>query len=562
MAIIGIDLGTTNSLVALWKNGKPIMIPNANGTHLTPSVVSVDEDGTILVGESAKERLITFPNQTASCFKRTMGQKRFYQLGEKIFNSVELSSIILKSLKTDAEKFLNEEIEEAVISVPAYFNQNQRKATKDAAKLAGLKVERLVSEPTAAALCHGVQNKEEFSTVMVLDLGGGTFDVSLLELFDGVVDVKAVSGDNHLGGEDFTRLIANWFLSENEIAEKLKPEEMSKLIKISENAKKIVTDIEEQPGFCEMKITISEKEYKKVLTYKTFQEITKTLMAKMIVPIKKVLSDASIKIDDIDGVILMGGATRMKIVRDFANDVFGKKVITSYNPDETVALGASILGAMKANDFELKETVLTDICPFTLGTVVAVDDFSSEVMFSPIIERNSPVPISVMKEYYTSYLGQNRVDVKIYQGESLNPDENLKLGVLEADVPKNDNEHEKINIRFTYDINGLLEVEVTTSDGEKKSLLLNQNDSDLSEQEIKEAQKKMQSLKILPWEESQNRLLLERGNRLFAEHLGEIREQISKAIYDFKIALKSQNPERIKQVYFSVKSFFDKIEEL
>lgn len=564
MAIIGIDLGTTNSLAALWKNGKPIIIPNATGSTLTPSVVSIDDDdddddGTILVGEAAKERLITFPNQTANCFKRTMGQKRFYKIGNKTFNSVELSSIVLKSLKEDAERFLNEEVEEAVISVPAYFNQNQRKATKDAAKLAGLKVERLVSEPTAAALCHGIQNKEDFSTVMVLDLGGGTFDVSLLELFDGVIDVKAVSGDNHLGGEDFTRHIANWFLKENEIVTTLKPEEMSKLIKLSEIAKRIVTDINEQPGFYEMKITISEIEYKKVLTYNIFQEITKNLMSKMIVPIKKVLSDSSIKINEIDGVILMGGATRMKNVRDFADEVFGKKVITSYNPDETVALGASILAAMKANNFDLKETVLTDICPFTLGTSVIA---GRDLVFSPIIERNSPIPISVIHDYYAASLGQTKVDVDIYQGESLNLNDNLKLGVFEIPIPENYEQHEKISIRFTYDINGLLEVEVTNSKNEKKSLLINQNDSDLTEDEIKDARKKMEALKILPWEESKNRLLLERGNRLFAEHLGKTREAITRIMLMFKEALESQNPERIKKAYIETKNFFDSLETL
>ena len=561
MAIIGIDLGTTNSLAALWRNGEPTIIPNANGGRLTPSVVSVDDDGTILVGDAAKERLITSPDKTASCFKRTMGQRRFYMLGDKAFNSVELSSLILKSLKTDAEKFLNEEIEEAVISVPAYFNQNQRKATKDAAKLAGLKVERLVSEPTAAALCHGVQNKDDFSTVMVLDLGGGTFDVSLLELFDGVVDVKAVSGDNMLGGEDFTRQIATWFLEECGIKENPTPEELNRLVKLSENAKRTVTDEDDQPGFFVMKIEIGGKEHKQVLTYEKFSEICKSFMSRMIVPIKKVLRDTEMKAGDIDGVILMGGATRMKNVRDFAKDVFGEKVITSYNPDETVGLGAAILAAMKANDFDLQETVLTDICPFTLG-IAATMNASEEPSFSPIIERNSPVPISIVKKYSTVVPGQTKVNVKVYQGESFDLDKNLRLGVLEVPVPHNLSSTEEISVRFTYDINGLLEIETTTSDGIKKSMMLNQNNADLSEEEIALAQKKMQSLKILPWEESVNKLLLERGKRLFSENLGEVREKIALAIEDFKKALDSQNPDRIKTVRNAVKTFFDKIDDI
>lgn len=565
MAIIGIDLGTTNSLVAVWKNGAARIIPNALGKSLTPSAVSVLEDGTLLVGQSAKERCITTPQSTALTFKRTMGQKFFYQLNDKNFTSTELSAIVLASLKRDAEQYLGEEVTEAVISVPAYFNQHQRKATKEAGRIAGLKVERLVSEPTAAALCYGINEKPDMNNALVLDLGGGTFDVSVLEFFEGIIDVKAVSGDNHLGGEDFTHAVAAWFLYANGITQKLSVEENAALNKASEIAKYAVSD-RINPHDTNISVTIAGKSYSSVLTPALFKEITADLLERIKKPIKKALLDAGLKSREIDAVILMGGATRMSIVTDFAQSVFGQRVITSYNPDETVALGAAVIAALKEHNQALKETVLTDICPFTLST----DSISGEtnnlkakpdIICVPLIERNTPVPVSIVKRFYTVRKGQTKVNVGVFQGESLKPEENVNLGTLEVAVPENYDDYEDIDIRFTYDINGLLEVEVkVVSTGDTKKLLINQAGSDLTEDEIKAAQEKMNELKILPWEEEENRAILERGMRLYEETIGNVREQVAMLINQFEAALNTQNAEIIRKTATMLTKFFDSIE--
>lgn len=565
MAVIGIDLGTTNSLAAIWKNGEAVIIPNSNGSSLTPSVVSVLDDSTVLVGQSAKERLITHPKETASCFKRTMGQKYFYDLGDKVFSSVELSALVLKNLKQDAEKFLGEEVEEAVISVPAYFNQHQRKATVNAAKYAGLKVERLVSEPTAAALCHGIQNAEGMSTALVLDLGGGTFDVSLLELFDGVIDVKAVSGDNQLGGEDYTRAIAAWFLSVNDLVDKLSPEDMSKVMKLSEIAKRNVSADENASTV--ISTTLLGKEINSTLTYKTFQTITADLQNRVLKPIKKVLKDAEITREDVDAVILMGGATRMVNFFDYAVEIFGNKIISGYNPDETVARGAAVLAAMKQHDAAFKETVLTDVCPFSLGVEAydeSADIFSDttkrSTAFSPIIERNTPVPVSIKKMYSSMFPGQKSVEINVYQGESLTLSEDLFLGKLKVPLSKS-KEIEEISIRFTYDINGLLEVEATTlSDNKTSKLFLNNQNVDMTEEEIENVFSNLESIKIAPWKKQENLAIIERAKRLFEETVGEKRELVDEALSKFNKALSTQNPATIKNVAEEVTKFFDSIE--
>ena len=561
MAVIGIDLGTTNSLAAIWKDGVARIIPNALGKSLTPSAVSISDDGTVLVGQSAKERFITNPKDTATCFKRTMGQKFFYQLKDKNFTSIELSSLVLSNLKRDAEQFLGESVTEAVISVPAYFNQHQRKATKEAGRLAGLKVERLVSEPTAAALCYGINEKPDMNNALVLDLGGGTFDVSVLEFFEGVIDVKAVSGDNHLGGEDFTHAVAAWFMVVNGLQKPLTAEENAQINKAAEIAKYSVTD-RLNPHDANISVSVAGKMYSSLLTPAIFKEITSDLLERLKKPIKNALSDAGLKAREIDAVILMGGATRMNVVTEFAQSVFGERVITSYNPDETVALGAAVLAALKEHNSQLKETLLTDICPFTLSTEVSIESQSSECICSPLIERNTPVPVSIVKHFCTSRLGQTCVDVGVFQGESLKPEENVNLGHLEVAVPANFNEHETIAIRFTYDINGLLEVEVTVlSTGSVKKLLINQGGSDMSEEEIKAAQEKMNELKVLPWEEEENRALLERGMRLYEETIGAVREKVSYLISQFESVLSAQNPAQIREMSAKLKEFFDSIEE-
>ncbi|MCH5138840.1 molecular chaperone HscC, partial [Clostridiaceae bacterium UIB06] len=367
MTTIGIDLGTTNSLVAYWTDKGPVIIPNVLNSNITPSVVSIDENGEILVGQIAKERLISHPHMTAASFKRYMGTEKTFKLGKYSFTPQELSSFVLKSLKADAEAFLGEEVVDAVISVPAYFNDAQRKATKRAAELAGLRVERLISEPTAAAISYGLHNEESETQFLVFDLGGGTFDVSILELFEGVMEVKSIAGDNFLGGEDFTNLLAAYFLRENNIEiEDLDYKERSAIHKQAELCKLALS--QGQSG--KMSLVIKNENCEVSINREEFEKISNELLLKLRRPIERALNDASLSPDELDAVILIGGSTRMPVVKSAVGKMFGKLPYSNINPDEAVALGSAIQAALKDRNEALKEIILTDVCPYTLGTDV------------------------------------------------------------------------------------------------------------------------------------------------------------------------------------------------
>ncbi|WP_317951273.1 molecular chaperone HscC, partial [Rossellomorea marisflavi] len=308
MTTIGIDLGTSNSLVSYWTEDGPALIPNVLGSHLTPSIISVDESGEILVGQVAKERLITHPQLTVAAFKRHMGTQKAYKLGTYTLSPVELSSFVLQSLKRDAESHLGEDVSKAVISVPAYFNDKQRKATKQAAEMAGMQVERLISEPTAAAIAYGFHQEEEDTKFLVFDLGGGTFDVSILELFEGVMEVKSVAGDNFLGGEDFTSILMNAFLqSEGLKAEELDSQKLSILFKQAEECKKALSGNGQS---CTMTLKASGRVREMEVDRKRFEKLCQPLMLKLRKPIERALRDADLMVDEIDAIILIGGATR------------------------------------------------------------------------------------------------------------------------------------------------------------------------------------------------------------------------------------------------------------
>ncbi|MDD6070131.1 MAG: molecular chaperone HscC, partial [Clostridiales bacterium] len=364
--IIGIDLGTTNSLAAYYTEDGPKIIPNRLGKNLTPSVVSVDEDGQVFVGETAKERMLLYPESSAAVFKRSMGSEKVFELSGRKFLPEELSALILKALKEDAECFLQEEVTEAVISVPAYFNDERRKATKRAGELAGLKVERIISEPTAAAIAYGLYQNRENGKFLVFDLGGGTFDVSILELFDSIIEVRAVAGDNYLGGEDFTRVIEQIFFDKNPEIDKecLTEKELRHISKQAEKCK---------IGFGENRISsmtcrIGENNYEMNLSIDEYEAKCDELLDKIRQPIKRSLSDANVRLRDINRVVMVGGATKLSFIRKFVGKLFHNLPDTSINPDEAVALGAAVQGAMKERKDSIKEVILTDVCPFTLGT--------------------------------------------------------------------------------------------------------------------------------------------------------------------------------------------------
>lgn len=536
--IVGIDLGTTNSLVAYFTEEGPKIIPNRLGKNLTPSVVSVDEEGNVYVGETARERMSLYPDSVAQTFKRSMGTEREYVLSGKKYKPEELSSMVLRQLKEDAETFLGEEVTEAVISVPAYFDDKRRKATKRAGELAGLKVERMISEPTAAAVAYGLYDKTQDTRFLVFDLGGGTFDVSILELYHNILEVRAVAGDNYLGGEDFTEVMAKLFLQKSKLQlQDLNEKEQVRLYRQAEKAKRAISDGAEVT----MSFLYKEETREEKITYKEYEEACEELLQKIREPVKKSLADAGLKLGDIDEVLLIGGATRLSIVRDFLIRLFRKFPDTKMNPDETVALGAAVQAAMKERREEVKEVILTDVCSFTLGTEVVVEYEEGKFengRFCPIIERNTVIPASHTERLYTASNNQEKVRVRVLQGESRFARNNLYLGEIEVKVPKGPKGQEAVDVTYTYDINSLLEVEVkVVSTGISEKMIIKGQDNQMTDEEIKKRMEELAYLKIQPRDYEENRLVLLRAERMYEESLGDRRKKLDHYITAFEAAL-------------------------
>ncbi|MEK4475653.1 molecular chaperone HscC [Paenibacillus sp. FSL R7-0048] len=547
MRTIGIDLGTTYSLAAYWDGSQAVIIPNVLGEHVTPSIVSVDAGGEVLVGRIAQERLITHPQLTASTFKRFMGSAKKYTLGTMTFTPEELSSFVLRSLKEDAENHLGESVTKAIISVPAYFNDVQRKATKKAAELAGLQVERLISEPTAAALAYGLHQNQETS-FLVFDLGGGTFDVSILELFEGVMDVKSIAGDNYLGGEDFTEILVAYFIQKNKLdAESLTPITRSMLYKQAEQSKRILGT----ESAATMRIVIKKEEYMLTIERSELEQLVQPLLIRLRQPIERALRDASLQPSDLDGIVMIGGATKMPLIKQIISRMFGKMPYANISPDETVALGAAVQVALKQRDQALDEMILTDVCPYTLGTSVLRRGSSGQTSsghYFPIIERNTPIPVSRVERLYTAADNQKIISVDVYQGESPRVENNLFLGEMEFQIPQAPRGEESIDVRYTYDVNGILEVEVTTvSTGQKHQMIIEQNAGAMTKKQIEARLLELRSIKIHPRERTENRLLLARGERLYEEVLGDQRKFIAQCLKVFEDALYTQNEKVIEK---------------
>ena len=560
--IVGIDLGTTNSLVAYFTEEGPKIIPNRLGKNITPSVVSVDEEGNVYVGETARERMSLYPDSVAMTFKRSMGTDRDYVLSGKKFKAEELSAMVLRALKEDAESYLGEEVTEAVISVPAYFDDKRRKATKRAGELAGLKVERMISEPTAAAVAYGLYDKTKDTRFLVFDLGGGTFDVSILELYHNILEVRAVAGDNYLGGEDFTQVMEKMFLQKAKLQlQNLSEKEQVRLRRNAEKAKCTISEKE--------KITISllckEETKEAEITYKEYADACEDLLMKIREPVKKSLADAGLKLGDIDEILLIGGATRLGVVRDFLIHLFRKFPDTTLNPDETVALGAAIQAAMKERREEVKEVILTDVCSFTLGTEVVVEYEEGKFedgRFCPIIERNTVIPASHTERLYTVRDNQEKVRVRVLQGESRFARNNLYLGELEIKVPKAPKGQESIDVTYTYDINSLLEVEVkVVSTGVTQKMIIKGQDNQMTDEEIAKRMEELAYLKIQPRDYEENRLVLLRAERMYEESLGERRQKLDRYITAFEAALKRGEHDEIRELREELNDFLEEEDE-
>lgn len=548
--IVGIDLGTTNSLVGIWRGGDAVLIPNALGHKLTPSAVGLGDDGSILVGLPARERLSTHPALTATAFKRYMGTDRLLRLGDKgSYRPEELSALVLRSLKSDAEAFLGQPVDEAIITVPAYFNDVQRKATKAAGALAGLKVERLLTEPTAAALAYGIDAQVDDELLLVVDLGGGTFDVSLLHRFEGIMEVRATAGDSWLGGEDFVDAIVAAFRARAGAS-------VGSLSLAAEAALRRQAELAKRKLSTTDGATISlvhdGKPIEWTLGRDEFEVICEPLLLRLRGPIERALRDARVDPDSLSRIILAGGASQMPIFRRLIARLFRRLPIHLINPEEVVARGAAVRAGMIERGAGLEEMRMTDVAPFTLGIETSVRNSGrandhSYGIFLPIIERNTVIPASRSHVVTTIDDNQRAMVLKAFQGESRLVKDNVLLGELTLALPPGPAGRESVDVRFTYDSSGLLEVQATAlSTGLVKKVLIEGNPGVMSSDEIERRLAELEKLKLHPREDAENRALVARAERLFEEHLGDARAAVGDALTTFTAALDRQNPDEIR----------------
>ncbi|MDE6953044.1 MAG: Hsp70 family protein [Erysipelotrichales bacterium] len=551
MAIIGIDLGTTNSLVSVFKDGKSILIPNQFGEVLTPSVVSV-ENGKVVVGKIAKERLITHTENTVAAFKVFMGSDKIYHIDAHDYTPIELSAMIIKQLVEDAKNYLQEDIQEAVISVPAYFNDMKRVATKQAGELAGIKVDRIINEPSAAALSARI-HQSNFETLLVFDLGGGTLDVSIVDCFEDVVEIIAISGDNHLGGEDFNRTIEDYFITTYSIPP-LSQKDRSILLRNIEEMKKELSEKESS----ERRIYLSSGMCHAYLSRDILLKICEKLLFRMKSVIKKALVDAHLNVSDIERLIMVGGSSRLIVVQEYLEYLFHKQPEVDEQVDYLVGLGCGYVAGIKERNEDIKDKVLTDICPFSLG----IDTYnygSKDLLYSIIIERNTTLPCSCHELYTTIRHGQKKVEFKIYQGEDVIAKNNHCLGEMSINVPKNVAGAECIDVCFTYDINGILDVEVTSlSTQEKIHSVFTSHENILSQEEIEVKLKELEQLKKKE-EDLELIYLYEKACRIFQESVGEKRKDAGIIIEEINRLKKAK---KMIELTKSKRNIMKKLEQL
>jgi len=503
MSIVGIDLGTTNSLVAHMEGARPQIIPNRQGKRLTPSVVGLDKTGALHVGETAKNQLVSMPERTVAEVKRLMGSGEKVRLGDRTYTPQEVSALVLKSLKEDAERQLGGAVEEAVITVPAYFTDAQRQATKDAGELAGFKVERILNEPTAAALAYGLDHLDREQFVLVYDLGGGTFDVSVLEMFEGVLDVKASAGNNRLGGADFDAAVVSWLAAEIEREHRLNVRgdlrAMARLKAAAEQAKVELSTVNVTQvllpflgvrGADPVSVELDLSRLK-------LEELLGDLVRSTLVPVDRALKDAKLEKKAITEIVLVGGSSRVPLVRRTIEEYFGHPARSGVNPDEAIALGAAVQAGLKSGAIKSQYGIMiTDVCPFTLGVEVMGRSGGGERvsgLFSPIIPRNSTVPISRTETYSTTTDNQRQVEIRVYQGEERLVRNNTFLDAYSVDgVPPAPMGSEHVAVTFTYDVNGILNVKTKiVSTGKEALLVVDKSAQRMSPKEREEARARL-----------------------------------------------------------------------
>lgn len=556
--IIGIDLGTTNSCVAVLEGGQPVVIPNTEGIRTTPSIVAFSKSGERLVGEQAKRQAVTNVSRTVSSVKRQMGTDKRVKIDGKKYSPQEISAMILQKLKKDAEEYLGETVERAVITVPAYFSDAQRQATKDAGKIAGLKVERIINEPTAAALAYGL-DKSVAQKIMVYDLGGGTFDVSVIEIGDGVVEVLATSGDNRLGGDDFDARIVDYLvkefksqegidLSKDQVAIQRVMEEAEKAKKELSSAMVVqinlpfITTTKEGPKHMDLSLTRAK-----------FQELTFDLIERTSGPVNQALSDAGIAASELNMVLLVGGSTRMPAVGEKVKQMIGKEPSRNLNPDECVALGASIQGGKIAGESGLNEILLMDVTPLSLSIETAGG------MATRLIERNSTIPTRYSQVFTTAANFQTSVDIKVLQGERAMARDNQVIGNFRLKgIKRAMRGIPQIEVTFDIDVNGILNVSAKDlGTGKEQSITITAS-SNLSDADIEKA---MEDAKIYEAQDQEKKdaievyneaeALLYKGEQMLSEKKKELdkeqKSQLKTAISGLKKSMRKVKPETMTE---------------
>ena len=519
------------------------------------------EDGKLIVGQPAKDRLITHPERTVSSFKKDMGTGRSWKPGEKSFLPEELSSLVIRSIVEDAQNYLGEEIEEAVISVPAYFHDEQRVAVKRAGALAGIHVERIVNEPSAAALASYFTANEE-QNMLVFDFGGGTLDVSLVDCFDTMVEIVSVAGNNRLGGDDFDRLIAEHFLREHGVArQQLRAQEYAVLLKQAERCKKLLSEQEEVV----MHAMVGDQVYESTYTMDRLFEESKALLKEIRQVIGRALKDGKMTIHDVDLVVMAGGSSKMPLIQKYIRHLFHKAPMVQGNCDELIALGLGLVCGVKERKEEIKDYILTDICPFSLGVATINEADPDRAYMANIINRNTVLPCSRVRRFYTASDQQDYVVVEVHQGENTYAQDNLLLGKIEISVPPKPKGKEAVDVRFTYDINGILVVDTrVVSTGVVKTHIISQK---IPEAELEERVRELEKLKVHPRDLSENQQMMERLEALYQEVYPEQKEQVQQMIRTFEEFLDGQNPRQIQgyrrylEKAVSMLEYYDPFEE-
>ncbi len=557
MTILGVDLGTTNSLAVVYKEGKPVRIPNAYGEYVTASAVSI-LDGKIVVGKLAKERLITHPECSASLFKQNTGSDVTYTLDKKEYDSATLSSFVVKQLIEDTQNYLHEEISEVVISVPAYFNARQRQDTKRIGELLGIKVERLINEPSAAAIaCH---MDDEYETFVVFDFGGGTLDVSVVDCFENVISINAISGNNHLGGTDFDRAMAEYFCLKNELNYNVLDSSFQQsILRTCEQAKiKLSTQ-----NVVEVSLVHLNKNYNCIFDENVLFNITHSLLESCKNVIGKAVKDSGFSASELDSLILVGGSSKMPVLQHYLSDALNIPVLKEENMDSLVVLGLGKYIGIKQRDENIKDVVVTDICPFSLSTSTYNEQNPDLELSTVLIPKNSVLPTSKKMTLRTVHKGQTKVNISVFQGQAMYAKENLFLGQAFIHVPRNMHDYESFDLIYSYDINSMLYVEAIVH-STKEHYIFRVSKGDVLEKV--DASVRLDSIKEVSLGLYQNNevdALLARIERIYQEVDEETQDYLMKLHTEFTKDMESliNNIQKRKRLINQVSRILDQIEE-